>query len=44
MDAKRVIRNVLFIVFVPTVIVGAYYGYKYVRKKIEDKKNNTNGN
>ncbi len=33
MDKKRVIKNVLFAVFVPTVIVLAYYGYKFGKQK-----------
>ena len=33
MDKKAVIKNVLFIVFVPTIVVLTYYGYKYGRKK-----------
>lgn len=47
MDKKRIIKNVLFIIFVPTIIVGAYYGGKFIIKKINDKKaqkNSENGN
>lgn len=38
MDTKRILKNIAFIVFVPSVIVGGYYGYKFVKKKYDDKK------
>jgi len=47
MDKKRVIKNVLFAVFVPTVIVLAYYGYKFGKQKYlvyKSKKEGTKAN
>lgn len=38
MDTKRVLKNIAFIVFVPSVIVGGYYGFKFIKKKYDDKK------
>jgi len=43
MDIKRIIKNVAFIAFVPSVVVVGYYGYKafkkYTEKGNSDKKN-----
>ena len=42
MDKQQVIKYVktaVIIIVVPSALVGAYYGYKYIKKKIEDKKN-----
>lgn len=36
MDYKRVLKNIAFIAFVPTVVVVGYYGYKAIKKKIDD--------
>lgn len=47
MDKKRVIKNVAFIILVPSIIVGAFYGYKYGKKKYDawkQKKENKDGN
>lgn len=38
MDTKRILKNIAFIVFVPSVVVGGYYGYKFIKKKYDDKK------
>jgi hypothetical protein len=35
MDTKKVIKTVLFFVLVPSVIVGAWYGGKFVKKKYD---------
>lgn len=42
MDIKKVIKTVLFVVLVPSVIVGAYYGYKFGKKKYDEWKSNKN--
>jgi len=38
MDYKRIIKNVAFIVLVPSVVVAGYYGVKFIqnRKKKKD--------
>lgn len=41
MDTKRILKNIAFIVFVPSVVVGGYYGYKFIKKKYDDKKSLT---
>jgi len=50
MDVKRIVKNVLFIVLVPSVVVAGYYGYKYMQnRKIkkeeesDDEKSNIDG-
>lgn len=40
-DYKRIIKNVLFIAFVPTVVVAGYYGYQYYKKRKEEAEANT---
>lgn len=35
---KEILKNIAIIVLVPTALVGAYYGFKFVSKKIKDKK------
>lgn len=37
MDKIRVLKNIAFIVFVPSVIVGSYYGYKFIKNKYFNK-------
>lgn len=37
MDTKRILKNIAFIVFVPSVIVGGYYGYKFIKNKYFNK-------
>lgn len=37
MDKIRVLKNIAFIVFVPSVIVGGYYGYKFIKNKYFNK-------
>jgi len=38
MTKVQILKNIAFIVFVPSVIVGSYYGYKFIKKKLDDKK------
>lgn len=38
MDKKAIIKKILFIVLVPTVIVGTYYGYHFAKKKYDSLK------
>ena len=38
MDKKALLKHIAFIVFVPSVIVGGYYGFKFIKKKIDDRK------
>lgn len=40
-DYKRIIKNVLFIAFVPSVVVAGYYGYQYYKKRKEEAESNT---
>lgn len=40
MDKIRVLKNIAFIVFVPSVIVGGYYGYKFIKNKYFNKNGN----
>lgn len=40
-DYKRIIKNVLFIAFVPSVVVAGYYGYQYYKKRKEEAEANT---
>jgi hypothetical protein len=42
MDKIRVLKNIAFIVFVPSVIVGGYYGYKFIKNKYFNKDGNVN--
>lgn len=35
MDTKKVIKTVLFFVLVPSVLVGAWYGGKFAKKKYD---------
>lgn len=35
---KEIIKNIAIIVLVPTVLVGAYYGGKFIHKKYKEKK------
>ena len=44
MTKKEIIKHIAIIVLVPSVLVGAYYGYKFVKKKIDDKKNKNDAN
>ena len=40
MDKKRVIeivKTAVFIIAVPSVVVGAYYGFKFIKKKMDDR-------
>lgn len=37
MDTKRVLKNIAFIIFVPSVVVGGYYGYKFIKNKYFNK-------
>lgn len=37
----QILKHVAFIVLVPSVIVGGYYGFKYIKKKYDDKKSLT---
>lgn len=39
---KEILKNIAIIVLVPTALVGAYYGFKFVSKKIKDKKLKSN--
>lgn len=39
-DYKRIIKNVLFIAFVPSVVVAGYYGYQYYKKRKEEAESN----
>lgn len=41
MDKKRVIKNILFIAFVPSVVVAGYYGYKAIKHYRDKKSGNT---
>lgn len=38
MNKKELIKHIAFIVLVPSVVVGSYYGYKFIKKKWDDKK------
>lgn len=38
MNKKELIKHIAFIVLVPSVLVGSYYGYKFIKKKWDDKK------
>lgn len=38
MTKKEIIKNIAIIILVPTVAVGAYYGFKFVHKKYKQKK------
>ena len=40
MDKIRVLKNIAFIVFVPSVIVGGYYGYKFIKNRYFNKDGN----
>lgn len=41
MTKVQILKKIAFIVFVPSVIVGSYYGYKFIKKKLDDKKLDT---
>lgn len=43
MDKKAIIKNVLFIILVPSIIVASYYGYKFAKKKYQDYKLKNDG-
>lgn len=42
MDKIRVLKNIAFIVFVPSVIVGGYYGYKFIKNRYFNKDGGVN--
>lgn len=38
MDAKKIVKAVIIFICVPTAILIAYASYKYIKKKIDQKK------
>ena len=42
MDYKRILKNIAFIAFVPSVVVVGYYGYKAVKKYMNEEEEDNN--